>query len=86
MIKSKLIDRIRYIIRMKHYSYETEKTYISWIRRFILYHQKRHPMEMGEQEISEFLSHLAVKEHLAASTQNQALNAVVFLYKHVLKK
>jgi len=86
MNNKKLLPRIRDIMRMKHYSYETEKTYIQWIKLFIFYHNKRHPLEMGEREISEFLSHLAVKEHVAASTQNQALNAIVFLYKHVLKK
>lgn len=86
MIKKKLIPTIHDIMRMKHYSYETEKTYVQWIKRYIFYHKKRHPLEMGEREISAFLSHLSVKEHVAASTQNQALNAIVFLYKHVLKK
>jgi len=86
MQKTKLIDQVRHILRVSHYSYETEKTYIKWIRRFIFHHNKRHPREMGEQEISDFLTHLAVAEHVAASTQNQALNAIVFLYKHVLKK
>lgn len=86
MIKKKLIPTIHDIMRMKHYSYETEKTYVQWIKRYIFYHKKRHPLEMGEREISAFLSHLSVNEHVAASTQNQALNAIVFLYKHVLKK
>jgi integron integrase len=71
---------------VKHYSIRTEETYVTWIRRFILFHKKRHPSEMGEQEISEFLTHLAVQERVAASTQNQALNAIVFLYRAVLKR
>lgn len=84
MAKSKLLDRVREVLRVKHYSYKTEKSYIHWIKRFILFHNKRHPSEMGEQEISQFLTYLAVKDHVSASTQNLALNAVVFLYKQVL--
>lgn len=71
-------------IRVKHYSIRTEKTYLAWIRRFILFHGKRHPNEMGKAEVEAFLTHLAVDRHVAASTQNQALNAVLFLYKEVL--
>ncbi|MCB9503309.1 MAG: integron integrase [Deferribacteres bacterium] len=81
----KLLEQVRYALRTKHYALSTEKTYIDWIRQYILYHNKRHPREMGAKEIQIFLSYLAVKRHVAASTQNQALCAIVFLYKHVLK-
>jgi len=84
--KKKLLDQVRDVIRLKHYSIRTEETYVMWIRRFILFHKKRHPSEMGEQEISEFLTHLAVKKRVASSTQNQALNAIVFLYREILKR
>jgi len=73
-------------MRKKHYSIHTENAYVDWTKRFILFHGKRHPQEMGEAEISQFLTHLAVDRNVAASTQNQALNALVFLYKQVLKK
>jgi integron integrase len=82
----KLLDRVRAAIRMKHYSIRTEDSYVQWIRRFILFHGKRHPMEMGEMEISQFLSHLAVEGKVAASTQNQALSALLFLYRTVLEQ
>ncbi len=82
----KLLDRVRDAIRVKHYSYQTEKTYVQWIRRYILFHDKRHPTEMGGEEVNAFLTHLAVKENVAASTQNQALCAILFLYKHVLQQ
>jgi len=82
----KLLDQVRYAIRTKHYSYRTEEAYVNWIIRFILYHNKRHPKEMGEKEINQFLTYLAVGEKVSASTQNQALCAIVFLYKHVLNK
>lgn len=81
----KLIDQVRSIIRVKHYSLRTEEAYWHWIKRFILFHKKRHPNEMGEGEVSAFLSHLAVDRRVAASTQNQALSALLFLYKEVLK-
>lgn len=84
--KSKLLDQVRSALRIRHYSYRTEEAYIHWIKRYIFFHNKRHPMEMEEMEISEFLSHLAEKENVSASTQNQALCEIVFLYKHVLKK
>ena len=71
-------------MRVKHYAYRTEKTYIFWIRRYILFHDKTHPKDMGAKEIEAFLTHLAVNRHVAASTQNQALNALMFLYKKVL--
>jgi integrase len=82
----KLLDQVRETIRLKHYSRKTEKTYVSWIRRFILFHGKKHPQEMGEREIETFLSHLAVNRNVAASTQNQAFNAILFLYRTVLGK
>jgi hypothetical protein len=79
------MDRVREVIRSNHFSYSTEKTYLSWTYRFIVYHQKKHPEEMGGKEIAEFLTNLAVERKVSASTQNQALNALVFLYKRVLK-
>lgn len=82
----KLLDRVRWHLRVKHYSLRTEQAYIDWIRRFILFHRKRHPDEMGENEIATFLTSLAIKEHVAASTQNQALSALLFLYQQVLER
>ena len=82
----KLLDRVRWHLRVKHYSVRTEQAYIDWIRRYILFHRKRHPNEMGEKEISEFLSHLAVEKSVAASTQNQAFSALLFLYQQVLER
>jgi len=84
MSKSPLLERVRNEIRVRHYSLRTEQAYIHWIRRFILFHNKRHPNEMGEPEISAFLTHLAVNRKVAASTQNQALSAILFLYQKVL--
>ncbi len=80
----KLLEQVSDAIRVKHYSYRTEKTYIEWIRRYILFHNKRHPREMGAPEIQAFLTHLAVERTVSASTQNQALSAILFLYRHVL--
>jgi len=82
----KLLDQVREAIRMRHYSLRTEKAYIHWIKRFIFFHRKRHPIAMGEAEIGQFLSSLAVEAHVSASTQNQALNALLFLYRGVLTK
>lgn len=82
----KLLDQVRDAIRLKHYSYRTEETYVQWIRRYILFHHKRHPQEMGVPEIESFLTHLAVEGNVTASTQNQALNAILFLYRHVLQQ
>ena len=82
----KLLDRVRWLLRAKHYSVRTEEVYIGWIRRFILFHRKRHPNEMGEKEISDFLSHLAVEKSVSASTQNQAFSALLFLYQQVLER
>ena len=80
----KLLDQVRALIRMKHYSIRTEEAYLSWIKRFILFHDKRHPKDMGQKEIEAFLTHLAVNRKVAASTQNQAFNAILFLYDQVL--
>jgi integron integrase len=82
----KLLDQLRDAIRLKHYSIRTEEAYVSWARRYILFHNKRHPKDMGSQEIEAFLTHLAVDQKVAASTQNQALNALLFLYRHVLRQ
>ena len=82
----KLLDRVREQLRLKHYSYRAEETYLHWIKRYILFHKKRHPDEMGDEEIRAFLIQLAEKEHVAASTQNQAFSALLFLYRHVLNK
>jgi integron integrase len=78
------MDRVSDALRLKHYSYRTEQTYKDWIKRYILYHGKRHPKDMGETEIQAYLTHLAVEKNVAASTQNQALSAILFLYRHVL--
>ena len=80
----KLLDRMRAEIRLRHYSIRTEETYVDWARRFILFHGKRHPSEMGAEEIRDFLSHLASERNVSASTQNQAKSALLFLYKEVL--
>ncbi len=82
----RLLDRVRDAIRLKGYSVRTEEAYVDWIKRFILFHDKRHPQEMGYSDVSGFLLHLAAKEGVAASTQNQALNALLFLYREVLGK
>jgi integron integrase len=82
----KLLDRVRWRLRAKHYSIRTEQAYSEWIRRFILFHRKRHPDEMGETEISVFLSHLAIEKNVSASTQNQAFAALLFLYQEVLDR
>jgi integron integrase len=83
---SKLLDEVRDTIRLRHYSIRTEEAYLNWIKKFILFHGKKHPMEMGEKEITGFLTSLAVKENISSSSQNQALCAIIFLYKNVLKK
>ncbi|MEA3356807.1 MAG: phage integrase N-terminal SAM-like domain-containing protein [Candidatus Bipolaricaulota bacterium] len=79
--KRRLLDQARDAIRLKHYAYSTEKIYVHWSKRFDLYHNKRHPKEMGEKGISEFLTCLAVEENVVASIQNQALSALLFLYR-----
>ena len=83
---ARLLDRVRWHLRVKRYSIRTEKAYLDWIKRFILFHQKRHPAEMGENEIAAFLSHLAINRNVAAATQNQALSALLFLYRQVLER
>ena len=80
----KLLDQVRDKIRFKHYSLSTEKIYIAWIKQFILYHHKRHPVEMGSLEVEAFLTYLATQRHVSSSTQNQALSAILFLYREVL--
>jgi len=82
----KLLDRVRDVIRLKHYSIRTEEAYVSWIKRYILFHDVRHPNEMGTAQVEAFLTHLAVEENVAASTQNQAFSALLFLYREVLHK
>ncbi|RIK28382.1 MAG: integron integrase [Anaerolineae bacterium] len=82
----KLLQLVSDVIRTKHYSYRTEQTYIEWIKRYILHHGKRHPKEMGAEEIQAFITHLAVEKNVSASTQNQALSAILFLYRYVLNK
>ena len=84
MARSQLLDAVRDAIRVRHYSIRTEQSYIQWIKRYILFHNKRHPKEMGEPEITQFLTHLATDKNVSASTQNQALSAILFLYKEVL--
>jgi len=80
----KLLDQLSDAIRLKHYSLRTEETYLDWVRRYILFHNKRHPKDMGAPEIQAFLVHLATGLNLAASTQNQALSAILFLYRETL--
>jgi integron integrase len=84
--KPRLLDEVRAVARMRHLSIRTEQSYVNWIRRFILFHNKRHPREMSEREIREFISHLAVEGGIAASTQTVALSALLFLYRDVLKQ
>lgn len=81
----KLLDQVRDAIRVRHYSYRTEEAYVQWVRRFILFHNKQHPKDMGAAEVEAFLTHLAVQERVAASTQNQAFSALLFLYQQVLR-
>ena len=82
----RLLEQVRGVIRARHYSLRTEESYVRWMRRFLLFHGTRHPCEMGVQEVQQFLTHLAVEDHVAASTQSQALSAMLFLYQQVLKQ
>lgn len=82
----KLLDQVRDAVHLKHYSSRTEESYVHWIRHYILFHNKRHPNEMGSAEIRAFLNHLATEQGVTASTQNQALSALLFLYREVLNK
>ena len=84
--KPKLLEQVRQLLRVRHYSLRTEEAYVAWIRRYILFHGKRHPLELAETEVSAFLSALATEGKVAASTQNQALSALLFLYKEVLQR
>lgn len=79
----KILEQLRDVIRLKHYSYRTEQTYVDWVYRFIVFHKKRHSKDMGTPEIEAFLTHLAVQKKVVASTQNQALSALIFLCRHV---
>src|SRR5262245_2649115 len=82
--KLKLLDQVSEVMRFKHYSLRTERTYQEWVRRYVLFHGKRHPRGMGAGEIERFLSDLAVRGRVTSSTQNQAFNALLFLYREVL--
>ncbi len=82
--KKKLLDIVRDKIRFKHYSIKTEKSYVGWIKHYIFYHNKKHPIEMAKPEIEQFLTHLAVESKVSPSTPNQAFSAILFLYKEVL--
>jgi integron integrase len=84
MSKKKLLDLVREQIRTKHYSLQTEKSYVGWIKRYIFFHHKKHPIDMGKEEIESFLTYLAVERNVSATTQNQAFNALLFLYAQVL--
>jgi len=81
----RLLEQVRHAIRLRHYSFATERIYVHWIKRFILANNKRHPRDMGATEVEAFLTMLAVRENVSASTQNQALSAVLFLYRRVLE-
>jgi site-specific recombinase XerD len=82
----RLYDRMVKVLRVRHYSRRAEDAYVHWIRRYLEFHQYRHPRQLAEEAVNRFLTHLAVKEHVAASTQNQALSAILFLYEHVLEQ
>ena len=82
----KLLDQVREALRTKHYSYRTEQTYVDWIKRYIIFHKKQHPKDLGVEAIREFIAHLATERKVATSTQNQALSAILFLYRTVLQK
>ena len=86
MPKTKLLDEVRKVIRLRHYSPKTEESYVNWIRKYVLYHNKKHPRDMGEKEIRDYLNYLSLTQNVSYSTQNQALNAIIFLYKNVIKK
>jgi len=83
---SPFLEEVRQLMRVQHYAIRTELSYIEWIKRFILFHHKRHPSEMGEADVAAFLTHLTVNRNVAPATQGQALNALVFLYRKVLNR
>src|SRR5207244_675814 len=85
MDKPSLLEQARAILRLKHYSIRTEEAYLGWIKQFVVFHHKSHPAELDERDVREFLSHLASVRNVAASTQNQALSALLFLYRDVLR-
>jgi hypothetical protein len=82
-VRPRLLDQVRHAIRVRHYSIRTEEAYVGWIRRYVFFHHKRHPAELGPADIGRFLTALAVERHVSASTQNQALAALLFLFRHV---
>src|SRR5512145_199617 len=82
--EKKLLDQYREALRNRHYSLRTEKTYLSWVRQYILHHKKRHPRDMGVAEINDFITYLVNQKSISASTQNQAISAILFLYREVL--
>ena len=84
--KVKLLDQVRQTVRFKHYSVRTEEVYVDWIKKFIIFHGKRHPSAIGADEVRDFLNHLANRVNVAASTQNQAFSALLFLYREVLRQ
>jgi hypothetical protein len=84
MMKRKLLDQVRDKIRVKHYSIKTEQSYVGWVKQYIFFHNKRHPLEMGKAEIEQFLTYLAVNKKVSPTTQNQAFSALLFLYLQVL--
>jgi integron integrase len=86
MPEPKLLDKVRTELRSKHYSRKTEVAYTNWIKRFVLFHKKRHPKEMGAEEIKAFIDNLATNHHVSSATQNQALQGILFLYKNILTK
>lgn len=86
MQSPKLLDQVRSVMRVRHCSKRTEEAYVNWIKRYIIFHDKQHPLNLNEHHAEMFLTHLAVNEGVSASTQNQALNALLFLYKHILSK
>ena len=86
LMKIKLLDQVRETARLKHLSLRTEEAYVQWIKRYVLFHKKKHPMTLGGNEVRQFLTYLVQSKYVSSSTQNQALNAIIFLYKQVLKK
>jgi len=82
----KLIEQLQETLRLRHYSYRTEQAYVGWTKRYILFHKLRHPIELHDEHVVAFLTHLAVKRRVSASTQNQALNALAYLYRYVLNR
>jgi hypothetical protein len=86
MAEKRLLERVRESLRVRHYSFATERVYVMWMRRFILFHGKRHPAEVGKREVEAFLTHLAVTRGVSPSTQNQSLQAILFLYLQVLEQ